>query len=187
MKCQLVKWLISRAEDTGKPLSRFAAHHARRCRACGDYARSVASLSSGLRSERSAWLAAAPEFDVDLSSAGAFGPAESAVRATRRSWPGLRPLPVAAAVLAVVAGALVFFQLVLKRPAPTAGERAAVLATLKTITAAPAEVRGAIKEAESPLDRERQVLEKSFTTALEFLQARLNIRIERREPPAKAS
>jgi hypothetical protein len=187
MKCQLVKWLISRAEDIGKPLPRFAAHHAQRCRACGDYARAVASLASGLRSERSAWLAAVPDFAVDLSAEGARGPAAAAARAPRRAWFGLRPLPVAAAALAVVAGALVFFQLVLKRPAPTAGERAAVLATLKTITAAPAEVRGAIKEAESPLDREREVLERSFTSAVEYLQARLNIRIDRREPPAKSS
>lgn len=187
MLCALVKWLISRAEDTGRPLSHFAARHAQRCRACGEYARAVASLSSALRSERSAWLAAAPEFDLDLSAVGAFGPAIAAARAPRRSWFGLRPLPVAAIVLVVVAGALVFFQLVLKRSEPAATERAAVLATLRTITTAPAEVRGAIKEAESPLDRERQVLEKSVTSAVEYLQARLNIRIERREPPAKSS
>jgi hypothetical protein len=187
MLCPLVKWLISRAEDTGRTLPGFAARHTGRCRACGEYARSVSPLSARLRSERSAWLAAVPDFDVDLSPAETLGPADAAALAPRRSWFGLRPLPVAAAVLVVVAGALVFFQVVLKRPGPTAGERAAVLATLKTITAAPSEVRGAIKEAESPLDRERQVLERSFTTAVEYLQARLNIRIERREPPAKAS
>jgi hypothetical protein len=187
MLCLITKWLISRAEDTGRALPGFAARHVRRCRACGESARTVASLSARLREERPAWLAAVPDFAVDLSSEGARGPAAAAARAPRRSWFGLRPLPVAAAALAVVAGALVFFQLVLKRPAPTADERAAALATLKTITAAPAEVRGAIKEAESPLDRERRVLEKSFTSAVEYLQARLNIRIERREPPAKSS
>jgi hypothetical protein len=187
MLCPLVKWLISKAEDGGKPLPGFAARHARRCRACGDYARAVASLSSGLRSERSAWLAAAPEFDVDLSTAGPLRPAEAPVRAPRRSWLGLRPLPVAAALVAILAGAFVVVQVILRRPAPTAEERAAALAALKTITAAPAEVKGVIKEAESPLERERLVLQKSVASAVEFLQARLNIRIERREPPAKSS
>jgi len=187
MKCQLVKWLISRTEDTGKPLPGFAARHARRCRTCGDYARAVASLSSGLRSVRSAWLAAAPDFDVDLPAAEAPGPAAAAALARRRSWFGLRPLPVAATVLAVVAGTLVFVQVVLKRPVPAVEERAAALAAFKTITAAPAGVQGVIREAESPLERERLVLERSVASAVEYLQARLNIRIERREPPAKSS
>jgi hypothetical protein len=188
MMCALCRWRISRAEDTGRPLGRFAARHVRRCRRCGDYARSVASIASRLRAERPAWLAAAPEFEVDLQAGSAgIAPSPAAARAPRRSWLGLRPLPVAAAVLAVVAGALVLYQVVLREPAPTGEERTTALATLRTIAAAPAEVKSAIKKAESPLDRERRVLGESVASAVEYLQARLNIKIERREPPAKAS
>jgi len=189
MLCALCRWLISRSEDTGKALAPFAARHVRRCKPCADYARSVASIASRLRAERQAWLAEGPAFEVDLASgkAGAAdAPAPAPARAPRRFSFGLRPLPVAAAVLAVVAGALIFFQVVLKEPASSAEERAAALAALRTITTAPAGIQGVLREAESPLDRERRVLERSVTSAVEYLQARLNIKIERREPPAKA-
>jgi hypothetical protein len=160
MLCTFSRWMISRAEDTGKALPRIAERHVRRCHACGEYARTVASLSSRLRAERSAWLAGVPDFKVGPWPAAAASPVP------RRSWLGLRPLPVAAAVLIVVAGALVLFQVVLRTPE---------------------EIGGAIKEAESPLDRERMVLERSLVSAANYLQARLNIKIERREPQAKSS
>jgi hypothetical protein len=181
MLCTFSRWMISRAEDTGKALPRIAERHVRRCHACGEYARTVASLSSRLRAERSAWLAGVPDFKVGPWPAAAASPVP------RRSWLGLRPLPVAAAVLIVVAGALVLFQVVLRTPGPTAEERASALAALKTISTAPEEIGGAIKEAESPLDRERMVLERSLVSAANYLQARLNIKIERREPQAKSS
>lgn len=190
MLCTLSRWLISRAEDTGKALPRFAGRHVRRCRACGEFARTAATLSSRLRTERSAWLAKVPDFAVEMGAeALPSRVAEAGERAPRRSWLSLRPLPVAAAAaLVLVAGALVLFQAVLKKPAPTVEERAAALAALKTITSAPEGLQGVIVEAESPLDKERKILEKSVSSAVEYLQARLNIKIERREPPpAKSS
>ena len=60
---------------------------------------------------------------------------------------------------------------------------ASALAALKTVTAAPDEFQGMVREAESPLARERQILEHSVASAVEYLQARLNIKIERRELP----
>ena len=42
---------------------------------------------------------------------------------------------------------------------------------------------GLVTEAESSLARERQILERSVASAVEYLQARLNIKIERRESP----
>jgi hypothetical protein len=184
MLCTLSRWLISRAEDTGKALPRFAGRHVRRCPACGEFARTAATLSSRLRSERSSWLAGVPDFAVDRGPDATPGPAAKAgAREPRRSWLSLRPLPVAAAATFIVAGALLLFQVVLKEPAPTAEERAAAMAALKTITSAPQGLQGFLGAAESPLARERRVLEKSVSSAVEYLQARLNIRIERREPP----
>ena len=188
MLCTLSRWLISRAEDSGKALPGFAGRHVRQCRACAEFARTTATLSSRLRSERSAWLAEVPDFAVDRGPDPAPRPAAKAgAREPRRSWLALRPLPVAAAALVIVAGGLILFQVVLKEPAPTAEDRAAAMAALKTITSAPQGLQGFIGAAESPLDRERRILENSVSSAVEYLQARLNIRIERREPPAKSS
>jgi len=188
MLCTLSRWLISRAEDTGKALPGFAGRHVRGCGACAEFARTATALSSRLRTERSAWLAEVQDFAVEIRpDATPMPAAKTGEREPQRSWLSLHPLPVAAAALVIVAGALVLFQLVLKGPAPTAEERAEAMAALKTITSAPGEFQGVIGAAESPLDKERRVLERSVTSAVEYLQARLNIRIERREPPAKAS
>lgn len=188
MLCKFSRWMISRAEDTGKALPRIAERHVRRCRACGAYSRAVASLSSRLKAERSDWLTGVPDFEVGPWPSGAASPAtDAAARAPRRLRPALRPLPVAAAVLVVVAGAIVLFQVVLRTPRPSAEEHAAALTALRTISAAPAEIGVAIKDAESPLDQERQILERSLVSAANYLQARLNIKIERREPQAKSS
>jgi hypothetical protein len=188
MLCTLSRWLISRAEDTGKALPRFAGRHVRGCRACGEFARTATTLSSRLRTERSAWLAEVPDFAVERGlDATPLEAAKAGPRVRRRSWLSLRPLPVAAAALVIVAGALILFQLVLKKPAPTAEDRAAAMAALRTITSVPAQFQGVVGQAESPLDQERRILERSVSSAVEYLQARLNIRIERREPRAKAS
>jgi len=104
-------------------------------------------------------------------------------RPGRRLLSGLRPLPVAAAALAVVAGALVLFQVVLREPSPSAEDRAAARAVIKSIVAAPDGFRSALTGAESSLEKEQRILEKSVASAVEYLQARLNIRIERRNPP----
>lgn len=188
MRCTISRWMISRAEDTGKKLPAPVERHLRRCGACGEFARTATTLSSRLRTGRSAWLAEVPDFAVDRGPDPAPRPAAKAgARESRRSWPALRPLPVAAAALVIVAGGLILFQVVLKEPAPTAEDRAAAMAALRAITSAPAEFQGVVGQAESPLDRERRILENSVSSAVEYLQARLNIRIERREPPAKSS
>jgi hypothetical protein len=99
----------------------------------------------------------------------------------------LQPFPAAAVALVVVVSALILFRVVRREPGPgpglTSAEKLAVITSLKSVTAAPAEVRGAFAEAESSLAKERQILEKSVVSAVEYLQARLNIRIERRELP----
>jgi hypothetical protein len=188
MLCSFSRWMISRAEDTGKKLPAIVERHLGRCGACARFARSSASVSSRLRAERPDWLAQAPEFAVDLGPGAPPRPViERSARVPHRPRLSLRPLPVAAAALIIVAGALVLFQVVLKKPAPTAGERAAALAALRTITAAPQGLQGVVGDAASPLDQERRTLERSLTSAVEYLQARLNVKIERREPPSKSS
>jgi hypothetical protein len=82
----------------------------------------------------------------------------------------------------VAAGVLVF-RVVRQDTRPSPQDTAAVLAALKAVVAAPAAFPGAVAGAETSLEKERRILEASLASAVEYLQARLNIRIERREPP----
>ena len=192
MLCTLSRWLISRAEDTGKRLPRIAERHVRRCGACGDHARSLASLSSRLKAERSEWLAKAPEFyaglEPDRKEPRMGSRAVEAARPrSQRSWLALRPLPVAASLIVLVAAGLVLFRVIPREPVSSAEDRVAARAAIRTLTSAPAGLQGVIGEAESSLDKERRILESSVVSAIDYLQARLNIKIERRNPPSKSS
>jgi hypothetical protein len=180
--------MISRAEDTGKEPPRIVVRHVRRCGVCGDYARAAASLSLRLKGERSAWLAAVPEFPSGLErdrEEPEMAPlaAETARPRSRRPWLALRPLPVAASLIVLVAAGLVLFRVIPRETAPSAEDGVAARAAIKTLTSAPEGLRGAIGEAESSLDKERRILESSVVSAVDYLQARLNIKIERKEPP----
>ncbi len=182
MFCNLTRWLISMAEDGGKKIPRFAERHAARCGACREYALSAASLSARLSGEAPSFLAKVPDSPLDTAA----WVAEAAGRGTRAPFRRrfvLRPFPAAAAVLVVAASALVLFLVVRREPALTSAEKGAVIASLKSIAAVPAEFQMAVVEAELSLTRERQILEKSVLSAVEYLQARLNIRIERKETP----
>lgn len=179
MLCTISRWMISRAEDTGKKLPRFAERHVRRCGACSDYARSTASLSSRLRAERSGWLAQAPEFPSGLGAGREQLPAKTRARLLF----GLRPLPVAASVIVLIAAGFVLLRVIPRDSAPSAEDRIAARAAIRTLASAPEELRGVMGAAESSLNRERQVLERSLASAVDYLQARLNIKIERKETP----
>lgn len=188
MLCKLSRWMISRAEDTGKKLPRIVEQHLGCCSKCREHARASMSLSSRLQGERSAWLAGVPEFPTALESDKVrprteLGAAETARPISRRPWLALRPLPVAASVIVLVAAGLVLFKVIPREPPPSAEDRMAARAAIKTLTSAPEGLPGVIGEAESPLDKERQILERSIISAVDYLQARLNIKIERRDPP----
>jgi hypothetical protein len=181
MRCALSRWMISRAADTGKKPPRSVERHIGRCGACGEYARFAASLKDRFAGDRGAFLAGMPEFPSNVAVWDRPGTAaEKRPSFGRRLL--LHPLPAAAGVLAFAAAALFLVRVVLREPVPTPEDRAAAQAAIKSIFAAPDGFRGALTEAESSLDRERRILEKSVASAAEYLQARLNIRIERRDP-----
>jgi len=182
MFCNLTRWLISRAEDRGKKTPRLAERHAERCGACREYALFVASLSSRLSGETPAFLAKSPDSPLDPAAWAAEGDGRGAGTPCRRRLV-LHPFPAAAAVLVVAASAGILFLVVRREPALTSAEKLAVIASLKSVVAAPTEFRLAVVEAESSLAKERQILERSVVSAVEYLQSRLNIRIERRELP----
>jgi hypothetical protein len=88
---------------------------------------------------------------------------------------------MASAGLAFIAFLIVLTQFVLREPGLSLADRQAALAALKSVTAAPGDLGGAVVEVESSLDREREILETSILSALEYLQERLNIKVERRD------
>ncbi|MCK7480185.1 MAG: hypothetical protein M0C28_25165 [Candidatus Moduliflexus flocculans] len=95
----------------------------------------------------------------------------------------LHPFPAAAGILAVAAAAFLVLRVVPREPVLTVADREAARAAFKSIVAAPDGFRGALAEAESSLEKEKRIWESSVVSAVEYLQARLNIRIERRDPP----
>jgi hypothetical protein len=182
MLCRIARWQISRSEDRAASPRRWVERHVARCGPCRDHARFAASLKGRLAAEKDAFLRAVPEFPVN---AEAWDRAEAGgkERASRRLLFFLRPLPAAGAALAVLAAALVLWQVVLKEPGPSAGDRTAARAALKSVVAVADGFPGVVTKAETSLERERRILESSLVSAAEYLQARLNIKIVRREPP----
>lgn len=179
MLCHLTRWFVSRSEDGGKAWPRFAERHAARCAACREYARFASALPARLSAEVPSLLAQARDADLTFDGVDAEG-ARRGRRASVRRPVFLRPLPLTSAALALVAFLLVLTQVVLREPRLSPADRQAAFAALKSVTAAPDELAGAVVDAESSLDRERDVLERSILSALDYLQERLNIKVERK-------
>lgn len=182
MLCHLARRAISGAEDRKGALPRWAGRHIGRCEACRDYARFAASLGTRLAGDRAAFLAAVPEFPLKEVAAN-----EAAIGRKERIPLGrrlvLHPLPAAAGLLAVAAAAFFVLRPVPREPALTAEAQAAARSAFESIVAAPNGFRGVLSGAESSLEKEKRIWENSVVSAVEYLQARLNIRIERRDPP----
>jgi hypothetical protein len=90
-------------------------------------------------------------------------------------------------VIVLAAAGLVLFRVIPREPSPSAEDRVAARAAIRTLASAPQGLRGVVGGAESSLNKERQILERSVASAVDYLQARLNIKIERRTPPSKSS
>ena len=179
MLCGLSRWMISRAADTGKKPPRLVERHIRRCGACAEYAHFASSLPARFAGDKDAFLTAVPEFPWD-EAARAKEPVQANERTSSGRRFALRPVPAVAGILVVVAAAFLVYRLAVREPGPTPEEQAAGRAALKSLVAAPNEFEGALTKAESSLEQERRILEKSVASAAEYLQARLNIKIERK-------
>ena len=186
MRCFFARRAISRVEDRGAKLPRWVERHAGRCGSCGEYARFTTFLHAALAGERPAFLAAVPDFSLNEAAWAASGDRGIQKGASGRSFV-LRPLPAAAGAFVVLAAGLVLLLVALREPSPSPQDRAAALAALKSFTAVPDRLPGVVTEAEFSLEKERRILEKELSLAVEYLQARLNIKIERRDPPAKST
>lgn len=186
MLCSLTRWMISRAEDRGKKMPRFAAYHVGRCRTCREFAGFAESLSSRLAKDTRAFLVRIPDFVLE-PPAPAAGNAQRSTQGHRRRRLTVYPFPAAAIALVVVVSAFVLIRIAGREPAPSPLEKKTALAALQSVSSVPAEFQGAVVEAESYLANESLILEKSVLSAVEYLQARFNIKIERKESPNSLS
>jgi hypothetical protein len=160
-------------------MPRFADRHKERCRACREYARFAESLPARFAAETPSFLDEVPDFSLGFAQSPAVSfdnPREA--RSGRRSF--LRPLPIAAALAFIVSG-LVLERVVLRETPLTVADKNAAIAGLASVTAIPNDFQGALAQAESPLVRERLILEKSVRSAIEYFQACLNIRIAKKQ------
>jgi hypothetical protein len=182
MMCHLARRAISGSGDRGKALPGWAGRHIGRCEACREYVRFATSLETRLAGDRAAFLAAVPEFPLKEAAWDKAGTGRKE-RASLGRRLVFHPLPAAAGLLAVAAAAFLVFRTVPREQVPTTGDRAAARSAFKSIVAAPDGFRVALTGAESSLEKEKRIWENSVVSAVEYLQARLNIRIERRDPP----
>jgi len=152
MLCALTKWLISRREDTGRPLPAWAEGHLRRCPSCGEFARLVSSWAE----QRSGWRA------LDLIRP----PAEEAPRF--RAVLARHRVPTAA--LAMVFAAVLLGALWLAWPRTPALPSLDELIDRQKVSL----LREEIATVENPLLQEMDGLEQELSGAINFLVSRLD-------------
>jgi hypothetical protein len=181
MVCHLARRAISRAEDRRGETPRWVARHTARCGSCRDFAFFTASLKARLADEKPALLSAVPDFSVGGAAWAAAGEAWGERQGLGRRLV-LHPFPAVASALVLVAAGVLLFRVLGPDTMSPPQDTAAALAALRSVLAAPATFPEAVAGAETSLEKERRILEASLASTVEYLQARLNVKIERRGP-----
>jgi hypothetical protein len=105
MLCPIYKWMISRAMDSGKPISGMVARHVRGCSSCREFARLSEELERRLTKDAAVLLESADIAPGEKmrSLLGTRPDSSSRARHSR-----LRPVFAAAASLAVVSVSIIW-------------------------------------------------------------------------------
>jgi len=169
MLCFLYKWNISRALDTGKPLSRLTERHLAGCESCRGFLVIGREMERRLTGEARSLLGnTGPEIGekVRRSIAGLeSAPPPYKAQPKRLS---LRPALLAALILAVVGiGHIWMFR------ARSSGMPR--IAPLLELEARRSEVISTLQKAESPYDKEIRGLKRTLQSTADFLAARFQV------------
>ncbi len=165
MLCSIYKWEISRAMDSGKPLSGQAKRHLRRCSACREFARLGKDLGRRLTEDAAVLL---ENHDVSLGEkvlSSLDGRVESPPLPKRGL---LKPVLLAAGLLAAVSVSIIW--LVTPR-----SEKMPQLDSLLKFGAPGVYLEKAMQKAESPYQEEVQELKKALKTTVDVIEASFNI------------
>jgi hypothetical protein len=168
MKCSIHRWNISRAFDSGEPLSRLTKWHLAHCEACREYCRLVeetgrrlskdaASLLDDARPGLNEKLRLAIDESIEIPSPSLPHPA--------RPW--LKPVLAAVLFFAVVASGSIW----MVRSRPAGMPRLDPLLKLETQKA---NLVSAMQRAESPYQEEISKLKKTFESTAEYLAGRFD-------------
>jgi hypothetical protein len=169
MWCLVHKWKISRALDSGKPLTGLTKRHLRRCDSCREFAESSEKMGRQLREDAAALVGG-----IDRSMGDRMRSAlneQIRITASAPSRPKMaswRPV-LAAAVSLVVIGISVVW-LVTSRP-----RQMPRLDPLFSLESPQAYLENAVQKVESPYQKEIAELEKALKSTADFLRARLDI------------
>jgi anti-sigma factor RsiW len=169
MLCFLYKWNISRALDTGKPLSRLTKRHLDGCESCREFSRLGREMERRLTEEvRSLLENQTPSVEEKVRKAIAEVRTVPRVPRARPKALSFRPALAAALVLAVLGISVIW----LARPQPTGMPRIAPLLELETRRS---EVISTLQKAESPYQKEIQGLKRTLLSTADFLAARFQV------------
>jgi hypothetical protein len=171
MLCFIHRWNISRAFDTGRPLTRLTERHLGRCQDCREYHRVGDWLARRLTDDAASLLKGARpglgERVRRLISAEGQALRPSPSR-PKRLLP--RPVLAAAALLAVAGLSLIW----LSRPRPAAMPE---LGPLFSLGAPGTYLQSAFQRAESPYQEELTGLKKTLEATADYLAARFETRL----------
>ncbi len=170
MLCSIYKWKISRALDSGKPLSGLAERHLRRCSACREFARVGRELEQRLTQD------AATLLENNRISLGekVLSSLDRRVESPSVSKRILgKPVWVAAAVSALVlVAAIVATRISFVTPR---SEKIPALESILKYNPPGVYLKKAAQKAESPYQMEIQELKKALGTAAGVIEASLDI------------
>lgn len=176
MLCSINKWMISRAMDTGKPVSRRVKNHLQRCEGCREFASFCTSLKPKLMRDRDALMERASE-DLekkilsnipDLRAATAPEQKTSIQNIFKRR-PALIPSLSAALVVLGILSSLIFLT---HSRSPDTDSLGQLTALIKT--ASPDDV---LARMESPLETEYRELKQTLDSTSRYLLSSLQFRL----------
>jgi hypothetical protein len=171
MLCFIFKWKISRALETGKPLSGRTRRHLAGCAACREFYRLGEEMEHRLTDDAASLLSnPRPQLAERVRRAIGESGTTSVHTPPRLASRALKPAFAATVVLAVIGASL--FWLVRSRPSGMPP-----LNPLLKIEGRRADFVSAMERAESPYHQEIQELKKTFQSTADYLAACFNIKL----------
>ncbi len=173
MRCTYNRWKISRALDSGKPLSGRVEKHLRSCGACREFARLSKELERRLTKDAVTLIQGARGDLGKKSMPAVSAPAKPGVAVSapsRGEFSRLKPILAAAGLLAAVGISLIWVF-------TPRSEKLPPLNGLFEFTRPQAYLESALLKAEAPYEEEIQELKRTVKSTADYLRARFDIKL----------
>lgn len=168
MFCSIYKWYISRALDSGKPLSGPVGRHIRRCASCREFAQFSESLENRCVKDVPGFLDSYnKELNEKIISVLTTQPAP---KSAPRRKPALVPVLTAASALLVISIGIVWLVL------PSSDE-ITPFNQLSQLGISKTSFENVLVKIDSPFEEELFELKQTLKSTADFLLSRINIEI----------